>query len=155
MLLLRTLPKFRSSLLSLMILLSMGIFCGGCKKSNDPRAGADPPAWPADGFMNGAVNVLTYHNDVARTGQNLHETVLTPASVSSGKFGKIGFIRVTGLVDAEPLYVSNLKMGGATRDVLFVATEHDVAYAFDAETFAKLWQVSLLGPDEITSDDRK
>jgi hypothetical protein len=154
MLLIRALSKFRPGALPLIVLLAIGTFTGGCKKSNGNPANAGSPAWPGDGFVNGAVNVLTYHNDIARTGQNLHETILTPASVGSGKFGKVGFIHVKGSVDAEPLYVSNLMVGGATHNVLFVATEHDVAYAFDAETFEKLWQVSLLAPDEITSDDR-
>lgn len=101
----------------------------------------------------GNANVLTYHNDNARTGQNLNETLLTPASVNSANFGKVGFLSVQGLVDAEPLYVSNLFVNGATRDVVFIATEHDFVYAFDANTFAQLWQVSV-DPGESPSDDR-
>lgn len=102
----------------------------------------------------GSVNVLTYHNDVARTGQNLNETILTPSNVHSTTFGKLGFLSVQGLVDAEPLYASNLTIGGAKHNVVFVVTEHDMAYAFDADTFAQLWTVSLLGSNETTSDAR-
>ena len=83
MLLPATLSRFRSSVFSLTLLLAMGIFCGGCRKSNDAPHAAGSSAWPDDGFANGAVNVLTYHNDIARTGQNLHETILTPDSVGS------------------------------------------------------------------------
>jgi len=102
----------------------------------------------------GAVHVLTYHNNNARTGANPNETVLTLANVNSRHFGKVGFLPVEGLVDAEPLYVSQIKMQGAKRNVVFVVTEHDLAYAFDTDTFQKLWMVSLLGPDETTSDNR-
>ena len=83
----------------------------------------------------------------------MRETALTPASVGSGNFGKVGFLPVTGLVDAEPLYVSNLRIGGTERKVVFVATEHDLVYAFDAESHALLWKVSLLEPGETTSDN--
>ncbi len=99
-------------------------------------------------------NVLTFHNDVARTGQNLNETILTPASLNSSNFGKVGFLQTDGLVDAEPLYVSNLTVSGAQHNVVFVVTEHDSAYAFDADTFAQLWKVSVLGANETSSDNR-
>jgi hypothetical protein len=98
--------------------------------------------------------VTTYHNDNARTGQNLAETSLTPMNVGSTTFGQKGFLSVQGLVDAEPLYVSGLSSGGSTRNVVFVVTEHDLVYAFDADTFAPLWQVSVLGTGESPSDNR-
>jgi hypothetical protein len=97
--------------------------------------------------------VFTYHNDNGRTGQDLYETILTPLSVNSSLFGKLGFLPVTGLVDAEPLYVPNLNIAGATHNVVFVATEHNLVYAFDADNFTQLWQVSVSGPNETTSDD--
>jgi hypothetical protein len=99
------------------------------------------------------VTVLTYHNDVARTGQNLNETILTTSNVNSTQFGLLGTISVDGLVDAEPLYVGGMTIAGRTHDVLFVATENDSVYAFDADTFAQLWQVSVLGTNESPSDD--
>jgi hypothetical protein len=101
-----------------------------------------------------AVNVLTYHNDNARSGQNLIETVLTPANVRSTSFGKLGALSVEGAVDAQPLYVSNLWVGGKLRNVVLVATERDLVYAFDADTLVMLWRSSLLGPNETPSDDR-
>jgi outer membrane protein assembly factor BamB len=100
-------------------------------------------------------DVLTWHNDNARTGQNLEETFLTPQNVNSGSFGKVGFFPVDGKVDAQPLFLANVPLSKQeTRNVLYVATEHASVYAFDADTGAVIWQVSLLGADEATSDPR-
>lgn len=101
------------------------------------------------------VQVLTYHNDVARTGQNLEEKILTLANVNTKTFGKIGFLTTDGLVDAEPLYVSNLSISGRSYNVVFVADEHDFVYAFDADNLQRLWRVSVLGAGETPSDDRR
>jgi hypothetical protein len=101
-----------------------------------------------------SVNVLTYHNDVARTGQNLNETTLTTANVKSANFGIVGNMSVDGGVDAEPLYVSNLTLGGGVHNVVYVVTENDSVYAFDADTFTQLWHVSVLGANETASDNR-
>jgi hypothetical protein len=98
--------------------------------------------------------VLTYHNDAARTGRNLNEKILTPSNVNFNSFGKLAFLNVDGLVDAEPLYVSNLTVAGSPHNVVFVVTEHDSAYAFDADTCAELWHVTVLGSNEVPSDDR-
>lgn len=117
------------------------------------NSGGEPPVFAAEAPRRD-VNVLTYHDDEARTGEDLNETVLTLRTVNAKDFGKIGFLPTQGLVDAEPLYVANLMIKGAKHNVVFVATEHDMVYAFDAGTDATLWQVSLLGPDERPSDDR-
>jgi hypothetical protein len=102
-----------------------------------------------------AVDVTTHHNDLSRTGQNLNEVILTPANVKSATFGKIGFFAVDGLVDAQPLYLSNVTIPGkGTHDVLYVVTENDSAYAFDATTGDVLWQVSALLAGETVSDNR-
>lgn len=100
-------------------------------------------------------DVLTYHNDLARTGQNLTEIVLTTANVSSATFGKIGFYPMDGLVDAQPLVASAVAVPGkGTHNVLIVASEHDTVYGFDADTGAQLWSTTMLGAGESTSDDR-
>jgi hypothetical protein len=100
-------------------------------------------------------DVLTYHNDIARTGQNLTETTLTTSNVNSSTFGKIGFYSVDGLVDAEPLYASSVAIpNNGTHNVLIVPTEHDSVYAFDADSGTTLWHVSMLQSGETTSDDR-
>jgi hypothetical protein len=99
--------------------------------------------------------VLTYHNDNARTGQNLNETILNTNNVNSSRFGKLGFYSVDGLVDAQPLYASNVAVpGNGTHNLLIVATEHDSVYAFDADSGTTIWQTSMLKPGETTSDDR-
>ncbi|ABF40486.1 hypothetical protein Acid345_1484 [Candidatus Koribacter versatilis Ellin345] len=93
------------------------------------------------------VPVTTYHNDTARTGQNTSETTLTTSNVNSGQFGKLFSLPVDGYVYAQPLYVPNLTVGGTPHNVLFVVTEHDSAYAFDADTSgAALWHVSFINP---------
>jgi Immunoglobulin domain/PQQ enzyme repeat len=99
-------------------------------------------------------DVATYKYDVMRTGQNLTESALTPSNVTSATFGMLRNLMVDGLVDAQPLYLSKLTVAGAIHNVVFVATEHDSLYAFDADTGALLWQVSLIGAGETTSDNR-
>jgi outer membrane protein assembly factor BamB len=102
-----------------------------------------------------AQDVLTWHNDNARTGQNLGETILTLQNVNRKTFGKLFVIRVDGKVDAEPLYAERMEIPNrGLKNVLFVATEHDSVYAFDADTGKEFWQVRLLGPGETPSDDR-
>ena len=102
-----------------------------------------------------AQNVTTYHNDIARTGQYSNETILNPSNVTVSTFGKVGFFPVDGLVDAQPLYLSAVSIPGQdVHNVLYAATEHDSVYAFDAATGTVLWQVSLVGAGENTSDDR-
>lgn len=105
------------------------------------------------------VNVLTYHNDNSRAGANLSEKTLTPANVNQNKFGKLFGYDVDGYVYAQPLYVSGLTMPGeGTRNVVFVATEHNSVYAFDADSNAGpsgglLWQVNLGTPGLSASGD--
>jgi hypothetical protein len=98
--------------------------------------------------------VLTWHNDAARSGQNLQETILTPANVNSASFGKLFTLSADGKVDAEPLYVAAVAIPSqGTHNVLYVATEHDSVYAFDADTGTQLWKVSLLLSGEQTYND--
>lgn len=100
-----------------------------------------------------APDVTTYHYDNARDGLNGAETILTPGNVTSAQFGKVGFDKVDGIVDAQPLYLANVTISGALHNVLYVATEHDSIYAFDADTGTQLWKTSVLGSGETTSDD--
>ena len=101
------------------------------------------------------VNVLTYHNDIARSGQNTNETILTPANVNSTTFGKLFSFTIDGYAYTQPLYYANLTMGagtpqaGTVHNVFFVATENDSVFAFDADSNggangSPLWQVSLI-----------
>ena len=94
---------------------------------------------------------MTFKNDVARTGQYQNETALTPENVNSSGFGKVLFLATDGKVDAQPLYLSALEIAGTKHNVVFVATERDTVYAFDADDGATLWKVSLLGAGEGAS----
>ncbi len=101
------------------------------------------------GVACGQVSVLTQHNDVARTGHNPYESFLTTANVNVVQFGKLFARTVDGYIYAQPLYVPNLTLGGRTRNVVFVATENNSVYAFDADdpnTSTPLWTVNLGTP---------
>ena len=97
----------------------------------------------------GQVSVLTQHNDNARTGQNLNETTLNTSNVNQNSFGKLFWRTVDGFIYAQPLYVPGLTIQGATHNVVYVATQHNSVYAFDADNPndpAPLWQVNLGTP---------
>src|SRR5437660_12607825 len=92
------------------------------------------------------VTTSQYNN--ARTGASLDETTLTPQNVNARQLGKVFTLPVDGDVYAQPLYLPALDIPGKGKhNVLFVATEHDSVYAFDADAFAPpLWQVSFINP---------
>ena len=106
------------------------------------------------------IDVITYHFDNLRTGQNVNEMTLTPANVRQATFGKLGEFPVDGLVDAQPLLLSGLAIPGkGNKNVLYAVTEHDSIYAFDADSISPtggtiLWQTTALLSAETTSDDR-
>jgi hypothetical protein len=91
--------------------------------------------------------MLTWHNDNQRSGENFSETILTPSNVNSHKFGKLFSFPVDGQIYAQPLYVYNVTIPNlGVHNVVYVATENDSVYAFDADglTTTPLWQVSFL-----------
>ncbi len=98
------------------------------------------------------INVLTYHNDNMRTGLMPVETKLTTANVNSASFGKQNFLTTDGKVNAEPLYASVVMINGMLHNVLYVVTEHDSIYAFDADSGAQLWKATALLQGETTSE---
>jgi hypothetical protein len=106
----------------------------------------------------GGADVLTWHNDLARTGQNLAETTLTPANVVPATFGLLGFLPVDGKVDAQPLYAAQVAVPTlGTKNLLVVATEHGSLYAFDADaptTTTPIWHANLIPSGEVPGNDR-
>ena len=93
------------------------------------------------------VSVTTYHNDNSRTGQNLSETLLTPNNVNVNQFGKLysGSANLDSWAAAQPLYVANVTIGGATHNVVYIATIANSIYAFDADSGQELWYANY-GP---------
>jgi hypothetical protein len=93
-----------------------------------------------------AVDVLTQHNDISRSGADPSEYVLTTSNVNTSQFGKLFSRVVVGQIYAQPLYVNSLTISNKTRNVVYVCTEHNNVYAFDADDATAsnaLWQVNL------------
>jgi len=130
------------------------IACGGNGAATTPTAPMAPPPPPTSSAPPVPTDVLTYKNDLSRSGQNLTESTLTLANVTASSFGLLRVLPVNGKVDAQPLYVSQLSVSGTMHSVVFAATENDSVYAFDANTGSILWQVSLLAAGETVSDMR-
>lgn len=173
-------PTFRRNLFAICVgmLIAIGIgSCGGSGSSpgtvsttpapapapsapstTTPAPSTSPPAGTTTGstpttVQAYATDVLMHHNDLARTGQMLAETTLTLANVNSTTFGKLRLLPADGKVDGQPLFVTNLTMGTAVHNVVYVVTEHDSVYAYDADNGAALWQISLAGAGETSSPD--
>ena len=126
--------RFRS-LKSSVLLTALGLAALGPLSS--PRASAQ-------------VAVLTQNNDNARTGANTAETVLTPAAVGAGQFGKL--FTLAGLdasVNGQALYVPGVTVNGAAHNVLYAYTSDNRDHsncglnAFDADTGIPLWHTLL------------
>ncbi len=132
---------------ALLLLLPVALHLVSCGGSLGKGIGNPPPP-PAT-----TSSVTTYHNDNARTGQNLNETTLTTTNVNMSTFGMLFVITVDGKIDAQPLYLPNLTIAGGAHNILFVATEHGSVYGFDADTGTQIWQISTLGSGETPSDN--
>lgn len=98
--------------------------------------------------------VSTWRNDASRSGVNSQEYALTPQNVTTATFGKLFSCPVDGYVFAQPLWVANVLISGARHNIVFVATENDSLYAFDADGpgCRSVWstsKVSLIPSGEI------
>ncbi len=104
-------------------------------------------------YVSNYPGTFTYHNDNLRTGQNNNETVLTTANVNHSQFGKLFSYSLDGIAFASPLYVASVNIPGqGYHNVVYVATEHDSIYAFDADGLSgtPLWHISFLGSGVTT-----
>ncbi|HWO27910.1 MAG TPA: hypothetical protein VNO32_03840, partial [Candidatus Acidoferrum sp.] len=88
--------------------------------------------------------VFTYHNDLSRDGANTQEYALTSSTVATSTFGKLFACPVDGAVYTQPLWVPGLTISGTVHNVIYVATQHDSVFAFDADSCVQLWQAKLL-----------
>jgi hypothetical protein len=106
-------------------------FCGGCLPLRIGRSASVSLFWSicfslCVALVSSATDVVTYHNDIARTGENLQETILTTGNVKSSLFGKLFTLPVDGIIDAEPLYLSAVSIPGkGTHNVVYAVTEND------------------------------
>jgi outer membrane protein assembly factor BamB len=127
------------------------VACGsGAPATGGSGGGVTPPVNPTDPAN--PTDVLTYKYDLARTGANLTETVLTLANVNPSTFGLQRVLSVDGKVDAQPLYLAKLTVQGAAHNVVYVATENDSVYAFDVTSGTQLWHTSVLPAGEAPSN---
>ena len=136
---------------ALLCVMAIGLYVVSCssKSASSGQSGGGAP--PPPGATTGSVT--TYHNDNARTGQNLNETILTTSNVNQSSFGKQFVISADGKVDAQPLYLPSISISGQTHNLLFVASEHGSVFAFDADRGTPIWQISTLLSGETSSDD--
>ena len=111
-------------------------------------------------YVSNYPGIFTFHNNTARTGANTTETVLTPSNVNTSTFGKLATFQTDGIAHASPLYVANLAIPGqGFHNVVYVATEHDSVYAFDADGLSStpIWKRSFINPGSgittVTSGD--
>jgi hypothetical protein len=120
---------------------------------NSVNGSADQSLTIASATSNG-LDVPTWHYDTARSGLNSSETALTPTNVNSTTFGEYRIMPTDGAIDAQPLYISGVTVGAQTHNVVFLATENDTVYAWDAVSGTHLWQASALGANETAADNQ-
>src|SRR5690349_6942312 len=142
---------FLTAALRAFLVLSVSAACSG-SSSNPTQSVAPAPSQssppPSPPPMIASAGVFTYHNDIARTGQNLNETTLTWTNVNQAQFGKKFSYTLDGIPYASLLYVAGVSIAAGVHNVVYVATEHDSVYALDADGLSPtpLWQVSFIDP---------
>ncbi len=117
---------------------------GTTTPSPTPPTTPTTPAPPTSGSA--LPGIFRYKIDLSGTGANTNETALTLSNVNATSFGRLMKKGLDGLIFAEPLYVANLSIAGGTHNVLYVATEHDIVYALDADSLAVLWTRNFTDP---------
>jgi len=147
---------FRHALTRLLALAAGTVLagCAGTGGTGIAGPGGTSPAGESARPSQSGTDVLTYKNDRQRSAQNLSEVTLKPSNVDATHFGLLRNLQVDGKVDAQPLFTSALLVDGTPLEAVFVATEQDTVYAFDADTGTLIWRVTLLGAGERPSDNR-
>lgn len=112
----------------------------------DTTKSASAAVTVGSGGPQGSVAVTMHHNDLGQTGANTQETVLMPSNVNQSTFGKKYTYGVDGQIYGQPLYLPNLSINGGTHNTVFVATQHNSVYAFDAKGGGQLWHVNFGAP---------
>ena len=149
-----------------LILAALIAACGGGSSSSSgpgqtvPGASGPPSTGGTGGGTGGSggsgsspgvvMSLTTYHNDLGRTGANTNESILTLGNVNAQQFGKLFAFPVEGEVYGQPLYLPNVTIPGqGIHNVVYVATQHDMVYAFDADgkSTTPLWQRSFINPN--------
>ncbi len=112
------------------------------RSNADSQASASAEVW-----VTNYPGMMTYHGDKYRSGVNYQELALSSSTVNRNSFGKLFSLNVDGQIYAQPLYVANFNLNGTYHNVLFVATQHDGVYAFDADAGGNpLWYRSFIDP---------
>ena len=121
--------------------ISAGTFTVTATSVSNPGKSASMTVYVTD-----LAGVTTYHNDVQRDGANSHEYALSPSTVNTSTFGKLFSCTVDGAIYSQPLWMPNVNVAGVKHNAVFVATQHDSLYAFDADAnpCVQLWKVSLV-----------
>ena len=134
---------------------AVGAHTVAATSQGDPSASVSATVTIVNGKLSA---VLTYHNDNARDGAYLDEVSLTPSNVNATQFGKILSYPVNGQIYAQPLYLPQVTVNGATHNVVYVGTQNNYLYAFDADATAStpttFWQLTpaTLGPSLYKGD---
>lgn len=143
---------------AVLAVLAAAMLMHGCSSSHSNSGSGSNSGGGGGGGGGGptvyGTDVLTYHDDLMRSGEDPSETVLTPQNVNQSSFGKLRILAADGPVDAAPLIVSGLTVQGSMRNVVYIASEHDSVYAYDADSGTLLQHVSLLGAGEAPSEMR-
>jgi len=116
-------------------------------------ASASTQSASATVYVSDYAGSYTFHYDAMRSGQNTGETVLTLSNVNQAQFGKLFSYSLDGLSYGSPLYVASVNIPGqGYHNVVYVATENDSVYAFDADgnSTTPLWHTSFLSSGVTT-----
>ncbi len=127
---------------------------GGARRPEAPPVAVEPdlapPGFGGGPVVLGRIGVYTQHDNNARTGANLDETILIPADVNARQFGLLFRHVVDDQVFAQPLFIPNLAIAGGRHNVVIVATAANTVYAFDADRYAApYWRVNLGPPGSV------